>query len=203
MNYELSPFPPALFEARNIFRKADKPQLAHAILDSVSKTEYHVIDGGSLLHRMPWRHGESYGGIASSYADFTIRHYGSASTIVFDCYEEGPTIKDNTHLRRGHSIHPVVSFTADTKFSGKKEEFLSRDVNKQRLIRMVSDELRKRGCTVINAIGDADVDIVKAAVEASLLYTTTLIGEDTVQISLSYSFTMHRVIRVCTSDQTG
>ena len=31
MRYELSPFPPALFEARNVFRKADKPQLAHAI----------------------------------------------------------------------------------------------------------------------------------------------------------------------------
>ena len=27
MSYELSPFLPALFEARNIFQKADKPQL--------------------------------------------------------------------------------------------------------------------------------------------------------------------------------
>ena len=32
---------------------------------------------------------------------------------------------------------------------------------------------------MVNALGDADVDIVKAAVEASRLHTTTLIGEDT------------------------
>ena len=44
---------------------------------------------------------------------------------------------------------------------------------------MISDELKERGCTVVNSIGDADVDIVRAAVESSLLLTTTLIGEDT------------------------
>ena len=36
MRYELSSFPPTLFEVRNVFRKADKPQLAHAIRDHAS-----------------------------------------------------------------------------------------------------------------------------------------------------------------------
>ena len=98
---------------------------------------------------------------------------------MFDGYGDGPSIKDNTHQRRGNNIHPIVNFTAETEFSGKKEEFLSRDLNKQRLIQMISDELKERGCTVVNSIGDADVDIVRAAVESSLLHTTTLIGEDT------------------------
>ena len=84
-----------------------------------------------------------------------------------------------THKRIGQNIYPIVGFTAATEFTGKKEEFLSRDVNKQRLIQMISDELRKRDCTVVNALGDADVDIVKAAVKASRLHTNTLIGEDT------------------------
>jgi len=97
---------------------------------------------------------------------------------VFDGYEQGPSIKDNTHLRRGQSKYPVISFTAETEFSGKKEEFLSRAENKQKLLWLVSDALRKN-CTVVNALGDADVDIVKVAVETSLLHTTTLIGEDT------------------------
>ena len=56
---------------------------------------------------------------------------------------------------------------------------MSRDANKQRLIQMITAELRRSGCDVINAHGDADVDIVKAAVEASLVHPTTLIGEDT------------------------
>ena len=109
MRYELSPFPPAIFEARNVFRKADKPQLAHAIrdhasdamLDCVPGSTRHVLDGGSLLHRVPWQLGTRYDEIAKSYADFAIRHYnGPATTVVFDGYEEWPSIKDNTHQRR-------------------------------------------------------------------------------------------------------
>ena len=138
-----------------------------------------VLDGGSLLRRVPWQLGRRYGEITKSYADFAIRHYGPATTVVFDGYEEGSSIKDNTHQRRGRNMHPVVSFIAETEFSGKKEEFLSRDTNKQILIRMISDQLRERYCTVVNAHGDADVDIVKTAVETSLRHTTTLIGEDT------------------------
>jgi len=82
MSYELSPFPPALFDSINVFRKADKPQLAHAIsehapdgiLDFVPETERHVLECGSLLHRIRWKKGESYGTIAP-YADFTVRQY--------------------------------------------------------------------------------------------------------------------------------
>ena len=61
LGYELSPFPPALFETRNVFQKPDKPQLARAISDhlkdageipneSIPHTEHYVLDGGSLLH---------------------------------------------------------------------------------------------------------------------------------------------------------
>jgi len=82
-SYEFSPFPPALFDSINVFRKADKPQPAHAnsehtpdgILYFVPETERHVLDGGSLLHRIPWKKGESCGTIAQSYADFTVRKY--------------------------------------------------------------------------------------------------------------------------------
>ena len=78
MSYELSPFPPALFEAKEIFRIADKPQLAHAVaefsskksnktvMDSIPSTEHYVLDGGSLVHRLPWKRGVSYGAIAQS-----------------------------------------------------------------------------------------------------------------------------------------
>ena len=77
------------------------------------------------------------------------------------------------------NVHHVVSFTAQTDLSGKKEEFLSRYTNKQRLIQMISDQLRERDCIVVNAHGDADVDIVNTVVETYLQHTTTLIGKDT------------------------
>lgn len=92
-----------------MFRKPYKPQFAHAISDhlkeagevpteSIPRTKHYVLDGGSLLHRVPWKKGDSYCATADSYADFTIRRYGMA-TLVFDGYTGGPSIKDNTHLR--------------------------------------------------------------------------------------------------------
>ena len=48
---------------------------------------------------------------------------------------------------------------------GKRGDFLSRNSNKQGLIDLISGELKKGGCQVINSPGDADVDIAKAAVK--------------------------------------
>ncbi len=57
----MNSFPPTLFEENEIFRKADKPQLAHAvdefsnkksdkiIMESISPTEHYVLDGVSFL----------------------------------------------------------------------------------------------------------------------------------------------------------
>jgi len=66
---------------------------------------------------------------------------------VFDGYGEGPSIKDNMHQRRGKSMHPI-SFTAETEFSGKKDDFLSRDENKADMIALISTALTERGCHV-------------------------------------------------------
>ena len=65
-------------------------------MNSIPITDRYVLDGGSLLHHLPWRKGDSYNAVAESYADFTVRYYGRA-TVVFDGYGEGPSIKDNTH----------------------------------------------------------------------------------------------------------
>lgn len=132
LEYELSPFPPALFEAKYIFRKADKPQLAKAIdayaqglsavenePDDVPKTENYVLDGGSLIHRVKWMKGTTYGLIANGYADFVVRNFGRA-TVFFDGYSDQPSIKDSTHQRRQKKHHPKVNFTEDTIFMGKK-----------------------------------------------------------------------------------
>ena len=40
---------------------------------------------------------------------------------------------------------------------------------------LISEELRKSNCTVINVSGDADVHIAKAAVNSSRRQSTTLI----------------------------
>ena len=121
-------------------------------MNSIPKTDCYVLDGGSLLHRLPWKKSDSYNAIAESYADFTVRNYGQA-TVVFDGYGKGPSLTENTHQRRGKHLHPIVSFTAETEFSGKKEDFLSRDKNKADMIALISTVLTKRGCHVIQSPG--------------------------------------------------
>ena len=70
---------------------------------------FYVIEGGSLLHGLQWKAGDSYDAIAQDC------HYGLAN-VGFDGYGGSPSIKDNT---RGHDVHPVVHFTAETELSGK------------------------------------------------------------------------------------
>ena len=62
----------------------------------------------------------------------------------------------------------------------------------------MSEELEKKGCTVVNASGDADVDTVKAAVKTSEHQPTTLIGEDRLLLLLS-STTTTKLLKCITS----
>ena len=133
-------------------------------------TSHYVIDGGSLLHSLKCVEGYTYICIAESYTSFTVRNYGQA-TVVFDGYTGKPTTKDDTHERRRTKVANNVEITSTTKFSGKKEYFLSNAHNKQVLINLISH--------VIHAEADADVDIVKSAVSMSSKQSTTFIGEDT------------------------
>jgi len=191
MNFELCPYPPSLFEAKNLLCKPDKAQLAEAIrnhvtslsddaiLQSVRETDHYVLDGGSLLHRLHWTEGCTYTSISTDYASFTLDRYGNA-TIVFDGYGGGPSIKDNTHQRRSlKHVANKVNISDETKFVGKNDDFLSNDSNKQAMVNKISECLRHKGCHVIQAKADADADIVKAAISVSSYKSTTVIGEDT------------------------
>ena len=61
----------------------------------------------------------------------------------------------------------------------KKDDFLSNGINKHALIQLISGRLREKGCHTIQAEGDSDFDIVKAAVSISAHISRTVIGEDT------------------------
>ena len=92
-------------------------------MNSIPKTDCYVLDGGCLLHRLPWKKGDSYNAIAESYADFIVRHYRQA-TVVFDGYDEGPSIKDNTHQRRGKKTCTLLLVSLQKQsFQAKRRSF--------------------------------------------------------------------------------
>ena len=61
----------------------------------------------------------------------------------------------------------------------KKDEFLSNQVNKQKFINLLSENLEHAGYSTRHAKGDADVMIVDTTITKARDQTTVLIGEDT------------------------
>ena len=63
--------------------------------------------------------------VSSMEVRFFTEYHGSTEQDygrILKGREEESTIKDDTHQRRGrNNIHTVVSFTAETDFSGKKD----------------------------------------------------------------------------------
>ena len=85
-----------------------------------------------------------------------------------------------TLIKEGDAMCTMLSASLlRQSYQARREEFLSRDTNTQRLIQMISDQPIERDCIVVKAHGDSDVGIVNTVVETSLQHTTTLIGEDT------------------------
>ncbi len=78
--HELCTHPPALFESRNTMRPANKAQLADALWSQEinadrSNGAQYVLDGGALLHRIPWTKGSRWEDIYASYTPYVSRMY--------------------------------------------------------------------------------------------------------------------------------
>ena len=88
--------------------------------------------------------------------------------------------EEECHLTKGRH-------TTDTKFVGKKGDFLQNTSIKQKIIGLIADKLRQCGCAVVRAENDADVDIVKTAVAvASSKYTTVVVEDIDLLVLLLY-----------------
>jgi len=100
--YELCSYPTSLFESSFIILKPQKPALADAIWarlpsDPTGPTGgvQYVLDGGALLHQIPWRQGfPTYKEICDIYCWYVTGKYGDA-IVVFDGYSHSST-KDDT-----------------------------------------------------------------------------------------------------------
>ena len=101
---------------------------------------------------------------------FVTKSYGNA-TVVFDGYS-GPSIKDMTHLRpQGNKTSNAIKLNTN--------KFLRNASNKERLIVLISSELKYEGCTPIVCYGDAGLIIAQTAISLSVNITVTVIGEST------------------------
>ena len=107
LKHELCSYPPALFDETGMMRLASKSLLADAIWKLLGdlpqkrancEEVQYVLDGGSLIHHIPWHRGTTYSTICTQYTTYVRRRYNNAF-VVFDGYEAGPSTKDMTHRR--------------------------------------------------------------------------------------------------------
>ena len=85
----------------------------------------HVIDGGSLLQRIPWKRDETFNSIAKGYVEY-IQQKFTNPIVVFDGYNAGSGTKDTAHLRRTKGlVGPTVNVVGSMPLKTKKEHFLT------------------------------------------------------------------------------
>ena len=77
------------------------------VVEPTGQSQY-VLDGGSLVHRIPCQRGTTYNDICRQYTNYVIGRYGHA-IVVFDGYQEEVSTKDGAHERRkGGRADPTV-----------------------------------------------------------------------------------------------
>ena len=166
--YELTPIPTSLFE-HGMMRKPNKSALGRAIKKNVSAvtppvSSFHVLDGGTLLHKVKWPSNSTYEIIIKHYVQFVNGKYG-LSCVVFDGYDNDPCTKDHEHKRRVGKISANVTVALQNKPTCNQEAFLKNSKNKSQFISLLTKALKDEGHDVQQSIGDADTHIVLAALE--------------------------------------
>lgn len=167
LKYELSPLPPSLFDTGGMHKTAKSTlykifQTSNNLKD-FSKCHF-VIDGGFLLHRIPWPLNQTYEHIYKLYMDYIERHYSKNCTVVFDGYDL-EDIKQCERDRRKVALVGDIMIVDDSSVTTTKEKFISNDKNKEKFIEHLATYLNANEIATKTAKGDADVLIVSTAVK--------------------------------------
>lgn len=103
--------------------------------------------------------------------------------IVFDGYEQGPSIKDSEHNRRALHCRKAcadIQLTESVKAHANQEVFLTNQHNKAQFVTLLSKYLHSDSQTVYNSTGDADVLIVSCALQIAIEgHEVNVVADDT------------------------
>ena len=170
-HFELTPVPASLFTMDRMMRKPQKYEFARMLKETSTKVhlnmnnKIHVVDGGWLLHQLKWTRGSTIKAIVATYVNYITSKFKNC-TIVFDGYEEEPSIKDHEHMRRmTGKVSQDLRVTPELTISCDREAFLANHKNKRQLIIVMSMEMKSHGIAVCQAKDDGDTLIVKTAID--------------------------------------
>ena len=108
-----------------------------------------VLDGGHLLHVVPWPTPARYKQVCDAYVTITVQHYGGQSVVVSVAY--GRSVSNKAAEQQGRatqSISADILFECDMKTTTTQKAFLANSKNKARLIDKLAPELQPAGVLV-------------------------------------------------------
>ena len=101
----------------------------------------------------------------NQYSRYVKSKYGKVC-IVFDECDNGPYTKDHEHQRRARKMAAYVSLEDLQMIPTCSQEIFSKnDRNSVQFISILSEELRREGHDVRNSTGNADTQIMSAALQ--------------------------------------
>lgn len=182
-SYELSPFPMSIFDSMWLRKNAKSSLFAlfKAVpLEDFDQTDaIFVIDGGMLLHKVLWPHNNTFSSIAAAYVSFIRRNYGDRVFVVFDGYSEISTKSSEQDRRKRKKGSIDYDFTATMVPQISQENFLSSSKNKSLFIDLLIEHFNRHNIKWIQCGGDADLTIVKTAIDQSRHNKVVIVSEDT------------------------
>ena len=197
--HELTAEPTSLFKG-GLMRKPVKSSLRNYILKRADRSKTSssvscVIDGGALFHKVKWTIGSTFEDVMKSYQDYIQSRFSRYHNvyIVFDGYDDKLSIKATEHKRRSlQSTSPNVNVTENMILTTNRETFLNNHVNKDQFIKLLCKKLLQSGINILQSKGDADVLIIKKAIEEATKYGVDVVAEDTdILILLIYHWNQH------------
>ncbi|GBN08695.1 hypothetical protein AVEN_73491-1 [Araneus ventricosus] len=164
------------------FKRKGKVVTLASINSSVKiGSQYVVVDGGHLLHKIVWRKQATFGAIADRYVQYLNNKYGQDIAVIFYGYPDDD--KNSTinceRLRRAAHSSPDVMFHEETVLQYTKEKLLANECNKKRFIELLKTASQKANICVQQAVEDANLTIVNTAISVAPQYDyVRVIGED-------------------------
>ena len=116
-----------------------------------------------------------------------VGEFSNRVSVVFDGYLIKST-KDHIHQKRYPITSMEILVSPDAQLQCGRDVFLSNPKNKHRFITMLGEELKKEDIQVIQCKQDADVHVVKCAMQKLTQKNVILVGDDTDLLILSIHY---------------
>ena len=146
------------------------------IPDISSESWKKIVDGGMLLHKLPWQIGNTFSSILDSYVNHA-NDMGKGIHIIFDGYLSS-NAKDHCHRKRSPIQSNAIELTSSMLLDCRKDLFLSNNVNKQMFIDLLAIWLISAG-HVFQYTDGADTIIVDRAIELAEEFNVCIHASDT------------------------